>query len=231
MSLYTIGDLHLSLNTEKPMDVFGGAWVGYVEKIEAGFSEITDDDTVVLCGDISWGMSLDESEKDFLFISHLPGKKIILKGNHDYWWTTAAKMKRFFAEKEICNIEILHNNCFFYENMAICGTRGWFFEEEYGNERDEKVYRREVMRLETSLKAAKAHSIEKILVFLHYPPIFQGYECPDILHLLDNYNVALCCYGHLHGFSHRRAIQGKVHHTEFQLVSADYLNFKPIKII
>ena len=126
MSLYAIGDLHLSLGTDKPMDVFGGRWENYVEKIKEGFSTLNDDDLTVICGDISWGMSLDETLEDFKFIDRLPGRKIILKGNHDYWWSTATKAKNFFTEHDITTIDILHNNCFKYGNVALCGTRGWF---------------------------------------------------------------------------------------------------------
>ena len=141
MALYAIGDLHLSLSKNKPMDIFGDKWSGHTEKLRRGFSGLTDDDVCVICGDISWGMGLDETKEDFLFIDLLPGKKIILKGNHDYWWTTAAKAKRFFSENGIDSIDILHNNFFEYGDYAICGTRGWFYEEEKGGEHDAKIMR------------------------------------------------------------------------------------------
>ena len=160
-------------------------------------------------------------------IDALPGKKYLLKGNHDYWWNTAAKMERFFREHELTTMEILHNNCKFYGELALCGTRGWFYELDNQGTHDEKVLLREIGRLETSLKAAGEH--EK-LVFLHYPPLYQGYRCPEILRLLKEYGVKLCCYGHLHGASHRRAIEGMWDGTEFSLVSADYLKFVPKKI-
>ena len=128
MSLYAIGDLHLSLGSNKPMDVFGGGWSNYIEKIRAGFEHLTQDDVCVLCGDTSWGMSFEESVDDFKFLAELPGRKIILKGNHDYWWSTAAKMKEFFEQNGIENIDILNNNCYFYQDAAICGTRGWLID-------------------------------------------------------------------------------------------------------
>ena len=224
MALYAIGDLHLSLGSDKPMEIFGDGWKDYVARIREGFSVLTEDDVTVLCGDLSWGMSLEESLEDFRFIDALPGKKYLLKGNHDYWWNTAAKMERFFAENGLTTMEILHNNCRFYGDTALCGTRGWFYELGTHNE---KVLLREIGRLETSLKAAGDH--EK-LCFLHYPPLYQGYQCPEILRLLREYGVKVCCYGHLHGPSHRRALQGERGGTSFFMVSGYYLGFHPKKI-
>ena len=228
MSLYAIGDLHLSLGTNKPMDVFGKVWENYVEKIEYGFSGLNDDDVTVLCGDISWAMNMNDALDDFLFIDKLPGKKIILKGNHDYWWSTATKAKNFFAENGIRTIEILHNNSIEYENISICGTRGWFFEENKTNEHDKKILSRELMRLETSLISAGDR--EKY-VFLHYPPTFYGYDCPEILELLRKYSAKTCIYGHIHGVGCAHAFSGMRDGTEFSLVSADNLLFCPKKII
>lgn len=228
MALYAIGDTHLSLSSNKPMDVFGGGWEGYVDKLQKGFAAVGPEDTVVLCGDLSWGMSLEEAKKDFAFLDALPGaRKLLLKGNHDYWWNTAAKMERFFAENGLTTMEILHNNCRFYGDVALCGTRGWFYELDNQGTHNEKVLLREVGRLETSLKAAGDR--EK-LCFLHYPPLYQGYQCPEILRLLREYEVKVCCYGHLHGASHRRALQGDRGGTAFYMVSGDYLGFHPKKI-
>ena len=228
MALYTIGDLHLSLAKEKPMDIFGDNWRNHTEKLREAFSKLTDDDLTVLCGDLSWGMSLEESAPDFAFVDALPGKKLILKGNHDYWWTTAAKTKRFFAEREITTIDILHNNAFpFGEEYAICGTRGWFYEEERGGEHDAKIMRREIMRLEASLKAAGER---KKLVFLHYPPIYGNYRCQEILDLLKEYRVPRCFYGHIHGKGCAWAYNGWHEGTQFKLVSADFVDFTPVPI-
>ena len=156
MALFAIGDLHLSFGVDKPMDIFGGGWKDYTEKIKAGFGKLNPDDICVICGDISWGMDFDESLNDFLYIDRLPGKKIILKGNHDYWWNTAAKMKAFFEASNINSISILHNNCYSYNGVAICGTRGWLFDDEYNTVQNEKIMAREVLRLRTSLEAAKS---------------------------------------------------------------------------
>ena len=227
MALFAIGDTHLSLSSNKPMDVFGGGWEGYVDKLRAGFTAVGPEDTVVLCGDLSWGMSLEEAREDFAFLDALPGgRKILLKGNHDYWWNTAAKMNRFFAENGFSTLQILHNNCYEYGDYALCGTRGWFLEEDQ-KPHNAKVLNREVGRLEASLKAAEGRPI---LCFLHYPPLYQGYECPEILRLLASYPVERCCYGHLHGYAIKRRLEGERNGTAFSLISADYLGFVPKKI-
>ena len=217
MALYTIGDTHLSLAANKPMDIFGSRWENHTEKLKEGFSSLNDNDLTVICGDISWGMGLEETKLDFKFIDSLPGRKIILKGNHDYWWNTASKTKRFFAENGITTIDILNNNCFFWGDYAICGTRGWFYEEEKNGEHDAKI-----MRLETSLKEA---GDKKKIVFLHYPPLFLSYRCEEILQLLREHEVRLCCYGHIHGKGCSVAFNGWAGGTEFKLVSADFVNF------
>ena len=228
MALYAIGDTHLSLASDKPMDVFGGGWTGYVDKLKEGFQIISPEDTVVICGDVSWGMSLEEARADFAFLDALPGgRKLLLKGNHDYWWTTASKMKAFFTENGFSTLDILHNNCHFYGETALCGTRGWFYEEDRG-EHSAKIFNRELIRLEASLKAAGER--EK-LCFLHYPPLYQGYRCQEILDLLERYRVSLCCYGHLHGGSHRLAITGRQGSVDYRLVAADYVGFRPVCIL
>lgn len=228
MALYAIGDLHLCLGASKPMDIFGGAWTGYMDKLKAGMSVITKDDTLVLLGDLSWALDLQEAAADFAWIDAIPGRKIILKGNHDYWWSTAAKFYRFCEEQGFSNQFILNNNHYLYEDIAICGTRGWFFEEERSGVHDEKVFRRELLRLEASLMSAGDR--EKI-VFLHYPPKYKGYECPQILELLKKYNVRRCYYGHLHGASHGLAMEGLWDGVEYRLVAADKVNFRPVRVI
>ena len=227
MALYAIGDLHLSLSSNKPMDVFGGRWEGYMDKLREGLSVIQSGDTTVLLGDLSWALGIEQAEKDFAFIHEIPGRKIILKGNHDYWWTTAAKFYKFCAAHGWDDMFILNNNCYYYGDTALCGTRGWFYEQEQEGTHDEKIFRRELGRLEASLKAAGEH--EK-LCFLHYPPRYRGYECPEILALLERYGVKECCYGHLHGSSHRLAIEGVHHGVTYRLCAADYTNFAPIRL-
>ena len=224
MALYAMGDLHLCLGAPKPMDVFGGAWVGYMEKLKQGLSVITEKDTLVLMGDLSWALDLNSAVADFAWINEIPGRKIILKGNHDYWWSTQAKFTKFCLENGFSDLNLLNNNCFFYDDWAICGTRGWFFEEERSGDHDEKVFRRELIRLEASLKAA---GDRKKMVFLHYPPRYKGYTCREILDLLESYGVRQCFYGHLHGASHKLAMEGTWDGIEYRLLSADYLNFQP----
>lgn len=224
MALYAIGDLHLCLGAPKPMDVFGGAWVGYMDKLKQGMAVLTPEDTLVLMGDLSWALDLSSAGADFAWISDIPGRKIILKGNHDYWWSTQAKFTKFCLEHGFSDLNLLNNNCYFYEDWAICGTRGWFFEEERSGQHDEKVFRRELIRLETSLKAAGDR--EK-MVFLHYPPRYKGYTCQEILNLMERYGVRSCFYGHLHGASHKLAMEGTWDGIEYRLLSADYLDFRP----
>ena len=226
MALYVLGDPHLSFRSQKPMDIFGGAWNGYVDKLRDGLSILREEDTIVLAGDISWGMSLEESTEDFAFLDAFPGRKLIVKGNHDYWWTTANKTYRFWEEHGFKTLNLLHNNCYEYGAYALCGTRGWFLDEDK-NGHNQKVFNRELLRLETSLKAAGE---KPKLVFLHYPPLYQGYSCPEILNLLEQYQVRACYYGHLHGGSHRLALEGMHSSVDYHLVAGDYLGFHPLKI-
>lgn len=228
MALYAIGDLHLSFGTNKPMDVFGGVWNNYVEKLRDGLHVITPEDTTILLGDLTWALDLNGAQEDFAFINAIPGRKIILKGNHDYWWSTAKKFYTFCQENDFSDMFILNNNAYEYEDIAICGTRGWFFEEDAAvGSHNDKIFKRELIRLETSLKQAQG---KEIYCFLHYPPRYRGYECPEILELLKKYDVRLCCYGHLHGDSHKLAIEGEYDGVEFRLCAADYLRFRPLRI-
>ena len=228
MALYAIGDLHLCLGASKPMDVFGGAWIGYMDKLKKGMSVVTDADTTVLLGDLSWALGLEEAVADFAWINEIPGRKIILKGNHDYWWSTVSKFYSFCSTNGFHDIGVINNNHYEYEGFAICGTRGWFFEEERSGKHDEKVFKRELLRLETSLKSAGM--LPKI-VFLHYPPMYKGYICNEIIDLLKRYDVRRCFYGHLHGASHGLALEGLYDGIEYKLVSSDKLDFQPHKVI
>ena len=228
MALYAIGDLHLSLSVDKPMDVFGGVWSGYMDKLREGLSVIGPEDTTILLGDLTWSLDLPGAREDFAFINAIPGRKIILKGNHDYWRTTATKFYKFCEAEGFTNMFILNNNFYEYEDIAICGTRGWFFEEDAAEgSHNDKIFKRELIRLETSLKAA---GDRRKLCFLHYPPRYRGYECPEILSLLKQYGVEACYYGHLHAESHKLAIEGSFEGTDFHLCSADFIKFQPILI-
>lgn len=224
MSLFAIADTHLSLGTDKPMDIFKG-WSGYVDKLMENWeSTVSDSDTVVIAGDISWGMSLEGALDDFRFIDSLPGQKIILKGNHDYWWTTMRKMETFLNQNEMNTIRFLHNNTITVGDIAVCGSRGWFFDAE--ESADNKVLLREAGRLRTSINLAKETGLEP-LVFLHYPPITQNMVCEEIYNVLLETGIKRCYYGHLHGPSMTRSINSVRDGIEFALISCDFLAFAP----
>lgn len=230
MSLYVIGDLHLCYGVpDKTMNIFYG-WQNYQDLIDKNWREIIKtDDTVVLAGDISWGMSLNEANEDFRYINQLPGKKIILKGNHDYWWTTKKKMDDFLEINGYNSISILHNNHFRYDDKyAVCGTRGWVHIP--GEKQDEKVLKREVQRLDASIKSALSEKLKPI-VFMHYPPIYGTNYNYDILEILYKYNIEDCYFGHVHGRSgHNLCVKGIYDDVNFHLVSGDYLQFVPEKV-
>ena len=227
MAIYTIGDLHLSLGCEKPMDIFPG-WQGYMEKLEHHWNTLVrPEDTIVLAGDTSWAMKLEDTAADFSFLQRLPGQKLLLKGNHDYWWTTVKKMERFLLENGFDSLHIVHNNSILAEGLAICGTRSWMF--DVGEPHDEKVMNRELGRLRASLQAAPEEGIERV-AFLHYPPVYPNANAQQVIDLLKEYNVKRCYYGHLHGNAIRFAVQGTVDGIEYRLISADALAFCPYKI-
>ena len=226
MALFVLGDTHLSLGGAKPMDVSRGG-NGYVEKLEANWGKLVrPEDTVVWAGDISWSMRLADTRKDFAFLNGLPGQKLIMKGNHDYWWSTANKMNAFFRAEGFDTLRLLHNNSYTVDGYALCGTRGWLFDADEPH--DEKVMNREIGRLRLSLQAAEPGK-EK-LVFLHYPPVYTGADAPEIVAVLKEYGIRRCFYAHLHGKAIRFAVQGEVDGIRYKLVSADGLQFCPYKI-
>ena len=229
MGLYAIGDLHLSLGTNKPMDIFGGNWENYIEKIKSGLDILKPDDVCVLCGDTSWGMSLEDSLEDFKLLNSYPGKKILLKGNHDYWWNTVAKMKAFFSGNGLNNIDILHNNSFTYEDIAICGTRGWILDDETSIKHNAKITTREVIRLRASLGSA-SDKMEK-LCFMHYPPRYKNNINNDFIDVMKEFNVKHCYYGHIHGDGFLHAVTGIADGINYDMISADYIGFMPKKLL
>ena len=240
MSLYVISDLHLSTNetTNKSMEKFGTKWRDYHKKLEKNFRAIiNDDDTVIIPGDISWAMTLEEARQDFKFLDSLPGKKIIGKGNHDFWWSTATKINQFFEENNITSISLLHNNAYLIDDTIICGSRGWFYDEKQqktvGEVDYEKIVAREAQRLEISINAAmklKEESPElPILVFLHFPPVYADCVCDKILDVLKKYEIKDCFYGHIHNnYSIPREFE--YDGISFTMVAADYLNFSKMPI-
>ncbi len=229
MALYVIGDTHLSLSVDKSMDIFGG-WHNYMERLEENWrANIMPGDTVVIPGDVSWAMSLQEAKADFAFLHSLPGEKILLKGNHDYWWTTKRKMDSFLEENNFHSLRILSNNSFLAEGAALCGTRGWIFEQ--GQPQDKKIVQREAGRLRLSLDyAAQYFPGAEQIVFLHYPPVFGSELTPEILDVLLEYKIKRCFYGHIHGQGCGFALIGAYCGIDFQLVSGDFLRFNPKKV-
>ena len=232
MSLWVIGDLHLSFGVHKPMDIFAG-WENHAERLEEAWRRcIQPEDTVVLAGDTSWGMTMDEALPDFQWIQDLPGeRKILLKGNHDYWWTTMAKMQRFLEANRLDTLHLLHNNCYQYGEYGICGTRGWVNMDVNPEPEDAKVIAREAQRLEVSLKAAEAQGLIP-LAFLHYPPIYAANCNYGILEVLWRHPVKDCWYGHIHGrHLHTHAINGERDGICYHLIASDYVQFIPQKIV
>lgn len=222
MSLFAIADTHLSLGTNKPMDSFPG-WNDYVERLGNNWNSIVkEEDTVVIAGDISWAMNFDELYEDFSFLNDLNGKKIIVKGNHDYWWNTLSKMNKFIEENNFDSINILQNNSYDVEGISVCGSRGWMFESS--EEHDEKILSREVRRIKMSLDSAVN---ENRILFLHYPPITTNSSCNEILDTLKDYGIKKCFYGHLHGMATKYAFEGEYDGIDFKLISADRLSFVP----
>lgn len=224
MSLFAIGDTHLSFGVEKPMDVFNG-WNDYEKRLEENWRKIVgEDDTVLICGDVSWGMKLNEALPDFRFINSLPGKKLLMKGNHDYWWETKSKMKRMFDDNSLDSIDFLFNNAVKCGNVSIAGTKGWFYDS--GAEDEAKALNRELCRLKLSLQAATKLGGE-VVAFLHYPPISNRAVCEEIVDLLVEYGVRRCYYAHLHGASIKNAFTGEYKNVRFSLISGDSLGFCP----
>lgn len=225
MSLYAIADTHLSFGTNKPMDSFEG-WQDYTKRLEKNWNHLVDDDDYVLiAGDVSWAMNFEELYADFSFIDKLNGKKIIVKGNHDYWWNTVTKMNKFIEDNGFTTISLLHNNAYDFEGFSVCGSRGWFFDSD--EEKDEKVLNREVNRIKLSIESA---SQEEKIVFLHYPPVTVNDSCEEIMNLLKEKKISNCYFGHLHGAAARFSVDDIVDGIKFRLISADRLNFTPLLI-
>lgn len=239
MSLFVISDLHLSIgsNTNKPMEVFGGRWKDHKNKIEYNWRKvITDNDDVIIAGDISWALKLEESADDLKFIDSLPGTKYIAKGNHDFWWSTSSKMQQFFSENDIKTVKLLYNNAYRLDDVIVCGTRGWFTDKvqqnTVGDVEYEKIVNREVQRLKISLDKAVAlreKDSTEIIVFMHFPPVFHDFICRELVDVLHQYGITRCYFGHIHGvynISRCFTFEG----IEMILTSADFLDFAPLPV-
>lgn len=234
MSVFTIADTHLSGGVEKPMDIFGPRWREWTRLLcENWRAAVGESDTVVIPGDVSWAMTLEEAEPDLRLLDSLPGTKLIGRGNHDYWWSTAAKIEKFFSEKGISSIKLLHNNAYFADGKIICGSRGWYTDEKTSPKDTDykKIVSREAGRLKISLSAAEMYGEEaEKIVFFHFPPVFADFVCREIVDVLKNAEIRECYYGHIHGrydLPQTTEFEG----IRFTLISADYLNFNPYKIV
>ncbi len=234
MAIYTIGDLHLSFKNPKPMSIFGDNWNNHEEKIKKDWmSKVTENDLVILPGDFSWATYIQDTDKDFEYLNSLPGKKLLLKGNHDYWWTTLNKMREFVKNNNFHDIDFLYNNSYEYENCVFAGARGW---NQSDDEEDKRLFKRDAMRLELSIQdGIKKYGTDKeMIVFTHYPPISKSNvtnnELNDVLKILKKYDIKTCYYAHLHGNSIKEAVEGEHFGINFKLVSADGVDFKLIKV-
>lgn len=227
MALYAISDLHLSLSGDKPMDVFSEEWKNHDVKIrENWLKKVKEEDTVLLAGDLSWSMKLQGGKEELDFVAGLPGRKIIIKGNHDYWWGSITKLNSMYD-----NMDFIQNNFFSYEDYAICGTRGWVIPgSSLFKEEDEKIFRREVLRLKMSLDAAKKRGFQKFIVMIHYPPVNETFKDSEFTDIFEEYGVEKVIYGHLHGKSLQRVMTGERQGVEYILTSCDYIGFDPVLI-
>ena len=238
MAIYVIADLHLDIKSnEKSMEVFGARWQNYINRISGNWKKLVgENDTVIIPGDISWGLTTQDALYDLLWIDKLPGKKIILKGNHDFWWSTVSKMKKFFCENCISSIDILNNNALEVENYIIAGSRGWFVDKSVQstelNVDYDKIVNREVIRLNMSMESAKSlqnNNGKEILAFFHFPPVWSDYCCQPIIDTLKNYDIKRCYFGHIHG-CYTSSGCFNYDGIEFRMVSADHLDFIPLFI-
>lgn len=234
MAIYAISDLHLSFRQPKPMDVFGDNWENHTEKIKKNWRQmVKEQDTVLIPGDFSWEMKLEDTNQDFTYLNNLPGKKLLLKGNHDYWWTTLNKMRQYLENNQLENIDFIYNNSYLVEDTIIVGTRGWCFND---SQNSEKILQRENIRLEISLEDGikKYGKDKKIIVCMHYPPINTTTKLlspkVDFLDTMQKYSVTTCIYGHLHGASHKDAVEGMVRGIQLKLVSGDYTDFNLVPV-
>ncbi|WP_297438804.1 metallophosphoesterase [uncultured Clostridium sp.] len=229
MALYAISDLHLALNVDKPMGIFGPKWERHHEKIKENWIEIVkEEDTVLIAGDISWSMGQEDSKLDLEWIHNLPGRKILIRGNHDYWWTSITKLNALYGD-----MDFIQNNFYSYGDIAICGTRGWIVEgtQRKFTEHDKKIFEREKIRLRLSLDAAKKKGFEKIIVMIHYPSTSETLKDSDFTEIFKEYNVSKVIYGHLHNANEAWVLNEERDGIEYILTSCDFIDFKPLKIL
>lgn len=235
MSVFVIADLHLATaDSQKSMEVFGKRWKNYIQKMRDNWQRVVSDaDTVIIPGDISWGLATSDALDDLLWLESLPGNKIVMKGNHDFWWSTASKLNKFFEENDIKTIKLLNNNALEVENYIVAGSRGWFTDKSMQNTEEDvdydKIVNREAIRLRMSLNEAVAlrgDTDREIVVFLHFPPVWGEFVCSPIIDILKEYNIKRCFFGHVHGvYSCPDAFEFE--NVKFYMISADFLDFLP----
>lgn len=230
MAIFAISDLHLSFGTDKPMNVFGQVWENYEDKIKINWkSSVNENDIVILPGDLSWGITLKEAKKDFEFINNLPGRKIILKGNHDYYFSTKTKVEKYFKENGFDTISVLHNDAIETNECIVAGTRGWGKTESSDKALDKKIILREENRLILSLEKAKKIQEKtpdkQIIVAMHFPPFIGNFQ-----KIMKDYDIKKCIYGHLHGYGHFMVKEGIIDGIEYKMVSCDYTKFNMVKL-
>jgi len=235
MAIYALADPHLSFSTDKPMDIFGERWKNHDIRISSAWKEtVKEEDTVIIPGDISWAMTLQEVIPDLRFLHELPGRKIISKGNHDYWWGTMGKLEKLVEEQGFFSLSFLKNNAYVAEDTVICGSRGWIHPEDPDfTEADKTIYDRELGRFRRSLiegKALRDESSRRMIAVLHYPPMLRTSMQTEFTELLYEFSVDVCIFGHLHGLGIKRAFEGTQNGTEYRLTSADHLSFKPLRL-
>ena len=230
MKIFAISDLHLCLSGAKPMEIFGDGWSGYLEKIKADWNDkVCDDDIVLVAGDISWAMKLEEAKIDLKYFDELKGKKILIKGNHDYWWQSISNVRLALGD----NMFALQNDAIKFDNYIFCGTRGWNVpDEDFDSEQDEKIYKRELLRLEMALESAKRlyQDGDTIICMLHYPPYNHSKICSEFVTLLQKYNAKVCVFGHIHSHKGNYNLYENLFGIDFYLTSCDLVQNKLVKI-
>lgn len=228
MKIFALADVHLSFSTSKPMDVFGPEWSNHHLLIAENWSRLVGpEDWVLICGDISWAMYLSEAEEDIKFLAQLPGKKILIRGNHDYWWKSISKVRKALPE----GVLAIQNDYVPLGNLAVCGTRGWILPNDQMSEQDKKIYSREIIRAEISLSKAEKDGFKEKIFMLHYPPFQNRVLDPGFKRLFDAYGVRWCAYGHMHGSDHRFAVEGMIDGVRYVFAAADYTGFSPVEIL
>lgn len=230
MAIFAIGDLHLSHEQNKPMDIFGEDWTNHADKIRDNWNRVvSEEDLVIVAGDISWAMHLSDALPDLIWLGKLNGTKLLIKGNHDYWWSSIGKVRSRLPE----SVKALQNDHFAWGEQVVCGARGWICpgEEGFDNDHDQKIYMREAWRLQLSLESAGREDAPEIIAALHFPPFNRNGQPSAFTGLLEQYRVRLCVFGHIHDSGRDSIFQGERNGVEYRFVAADGIDFTPLKLV